>query len=403
MTKLTDRKKINATVFLFTMTYMVSYMTRINFGAVITAIVEQTGMTKAMLSAAVTGSAITYGLGQIICGYIGDRISPKRLVFIGLLVTVGMNLLIPLCRDHVQMTAVWCVNGLAQACMWPPMVKLMVGLFNQTDYGRASTMVSWGSSFGTIIIYLLAPVIIMVSDWKTLFLITGGCGVIMALVWLRCCKEPDFEKPVDDPKAPVTDKKSARLFTPLLVAIMFAIMLQGALRDGVTTWMPSFISETFHLSSEISILSGVCLPIFSIVSLRLALALYEKMPGNPVRCAAIIFALGAVAALVLSFVSGTSPIGSIICMALLTGSMHGVNLMLICMVPPFFQRQGNVSTVSGILNSCTYVGSAIATYSIALVSESAGWQVTAFLWFLIAALGVAVCAVCSRVWRRKEI
>ena len=168
MTKLTDRKKINATVFLFTMTYMVSYMTRINFGAVITAIVEQTGMTKAMLSAAVTGSAITYGLGQIICGYIGDRISPKRLVFIGLLVTVGMNLLIPLCRDHVQMTAVWCVNGLAQACMWPPMVKLMVGLFNQTDYGRASTMVSWGSSFGTIIIYLLAPVIIMVSDWKTL-------------------------------------------------------------------------------------------------------------------------------------------------------------------------------------------------------------------------------------------
>lgn len=399
MNQLTDKKKINATIFLFTLTYMVSYMTRINFGAVITAIVEQTSMTKTMLSAAVTGSAITYGLGQILCGYIGDRISPKRLVFIGLLTTVAMNLLIPLCQNHVQMTAVWCVNGLAQACMWPPMVKLMVALFSQPDYGRASTMVSWGSSFGTIIIYLLSPVIIMVSGWKTIFFITGGCGVVMALIWRRFCKEPAFEKPVKAEKGAVVDKKDARFFTPLLVAIMFAIMLQGSLRDGVTTWMPSFISETFKLSSEISILSGVCLPIFSILSLRLALALYEKLPGNPVRCAAIIFALGAVAALVLSFVADVSPIGSVACMALLTGSMHGVNLMLICMVPPFFQRKGNISTVSGVLNSCTYVGSAVSTYGIALLSESAGWQITSFVWFIIAALGVVVCTVCSRVWK----
>ena len=398
MNQLTDRKKINSTILLFTLTYMVSYMTRINFGAVITAIVEQTGMTKTMLSAAVTGSAITYGLGQILCGYIGDKISPKRLVFIGLLITVSMNLLIPLCDNHVQMTAVWCVNGLAQACMWPPLVKLMVTLFCQTDYGRASTMVSWGSSFGTIIIYLLSPVIIMVSGWKTLFFITAGCGAVMAMVWLRCCQEPEFERPVAA-KGAMADKKNARFFTPLLAAIMFAIMLQGALRDGVTTWMPSFISETFRLSSEISILSGVCLPVFSILSLRLALALYEKLPGNPVRCAAIIFGLGAVAALVLSMVADTSSIGSIACMALLTGAMHGVNLMLICMVPPFFQRHGNISTVSGVLNSCTYVGSAISTYGIALLSESAGWQTTAFVWFIIAALGAAVCTVCSRVWK----
>ena len=399
MNKLTDRKKINATIFLFTMTYLVSYMTRINFGAVITAIVEQTGMTKTMLSAAVTGSAITYGLGQIMSGFIGDRISPKRLVFVGLLTTVTMNLMIPLCQNNVQMTAVWCVNGLAQACMWPPLVKLMVGLFSQTDYGRASTVVNWGASFGTIIIYLLSPVIIMVSSWKTLFFITGGCGVVMALIWLRCCPEPVFEKPAAAVKGAVMDKKDARFFTPLLVAIMFAIVLQGMLRDGVTTWMPSFVSETFKLSSEVSILSGVCLPIFSILSLRLGLALYEKFPGNPVRCASMIFGLGAVAALVLSLVAGSSPIGSIACMALLTGSMHGVNLMLICMVPPFFQRKGNISTVSGVLNSCTYIGSAISTYGIALLSETAGWQTTAFIWFLIAALGTAVCFVCSRIWK----
>ena len=64
MEKLTDKTQINRTILLFSLTYMVSYMTRINFGAVLAAIVEDTGMTKTMLSAAVTGSAITYGMAR---------------------------------------------------------------------------------------------------------------------------------------------------------------------------------------------------------------------------------------------------------------------------------------------------------------------------------------------------
>lgn len=399
MEKLTDKKKINATILLFTVTYTVSYMTRINLGAMITEIVAKTDMTKAMLSTAVTGSAITYGFGQILSGYIGDRVSPKRLVFLGLLVTTVMNLLIPLCADHIQMSAVWCINGLAQAFMWPPLVKLMVGLFSQSDYQRASTIVNWGCSFGSIAIYLLSPLMILLGSWKLLFFVTSVAGLSMALCWLRFCEEPAFEKTVRGSRRVYGDRKDARLFTPLLVAIMAAIVLHGALRDGVATWMPSFVSETFRISSAVSILSGVCLPVFAIISLRLALALYQRMPGKPLHCAALIFVLGAAAALVLTVVSNGSPVGSIACMAVLTGSMHGVNLMLICMVPPFFQRHGNISTVSGILNSCTHIGSAISTYGIALLSESAGWQTTAFVWFLIAALGAAVCAVCSRVWK----
>ena len=397
MEKLSDKKQINRTILLFACVYMVSYMTRINLGAVLTAIVADTGMTKTTLSAAITGSSVTYGAGQILSGFIGDRISPKKLVFLGLSLSVAMNLLIPVCGDHLQMTAVWCVNGLAQACMWPPLVKLMVGLFDRHTYQRASTMVSWGSSFGTILIYLISPVIIMAASWRVLFYITAGCGILMAVLWLKLCREPDFETPA--PQAKFAEKSSGKLFTPLLGAIMLAIMLQGALRDGVTTWMPSFVSETFRLSSEVSILSGVCLPVFSILSFRVALGLYERFPGNPVRCAGWIFSVGALAALLLTRFCGSSPLGSIACMALLTGCMHGVNLMLICMVPPFFQRHGNISTVSGILNSCTYVGSAVSTYGIALLSEGAGWQITAMVWFFIAAAGAVICGICSKVWK----
>lgn len=399
MEKLTDKRKIGSVVFLFTMTYLVSYMTRIDLGAVIQAIVEDTGMTKTMVSMAVTASSVTYCLGQLLSGWIGDRVSPKKLVFLGLMVSVTMNLLLIFCKDHYQMTAVWAVNGLAQAFMWPPMVKLMVCLFTATDYQRATTKVCWGSSLGTVIIYLISPLVIMVASWRILFLITAGAGIVMALCWLKFCEEPEFERFHGKPAHTPGRKREKGLLSPLLIATMAAIVLHGALRDGVTTWMPSFISETFHLSSEVSILSGVCLPLFAIFSLRAALWIYERKPGNPVRCAGGIFAVGAVAALLLTFVSGSSPIASVACMTLLTGCMHGVNLMLICLLPPFIQRHGNVSTVSGMLNACTYVGSAISTYGIAYLSDNAGWQVTALVWFAIAAAGTVICYICSKIWK----
>ena len=67
--------------------------------------------------------------------------------------------------------------------------------------------------------------------------------------------------------------------------------------------------------------------------------------------------------------------------------------------PTILAGNGKVSAVSGLLNSFTYVGSAISTYGIALLSEGAGWQVTALVWFAIAALGAVICAVCSRIWK----
>ena len=107
---LTDRKQINRLAILFMLTYMVSYMTRINYGAIVAEMVVETGISKPMLSLALTGSFITYGIGQIISGICGDKFSPKKLVTIGLIVTVAMNALIPLCQNQYQMLAVWCVN-----------------------------------------------------------------------------------------------------------------------------------------------------------------------------------------------------------------------------------------------------------------------------------------------------
>jgi OPA family glycerol-3-phosphate transporter-like MFS transporter len=103
-----------------------------------------------------------------------------------------------------------------------------------------------------------------------------------------------------------------------------------------------------------------------------------------------------VSALALVLCTGKSAAFSVLFSALLTAAMHGVNLMLVCMLPAFFQKYGKVSTVSGVLNSCTYVGSALSTYGIAVISETYNWSVTLVIWALIAALGTVICFAASR-------
>ena len=91
--KLVDKKKISTLVFLCAFTYFISYLTRKNFAAIIEEIATNTGNARSSLALASTGMFITYGAGQLVSGYLGDRIQPKVLVALGLMVSSVMNLL----------------------------------------------------------------------------------------------------------------------------------------------------------------------------------------------------------------------------------------------------------------------------------------------------------------------
>lgn len=394
MSKIEDRKKVKLIVLLFSVTYMISYITRINYGAIISEIQSQTGISKSLLSMSVTGSFIAYGIGQIISGIAGDRVSPKKLVSLGLATSVCMNFLIPLCKNPYQMLAVWSVNGFAQSFLWPPIVKIMTQVLSETDYKYAVAKVSWGGNIGTMLIYLISPLLISAFHWRSVFVFAAIAGTVMIIVWNRYACDVKVEP---GQRKSITGKRTV-LLKPVLFGILVAIVLQGMLRDGVTTWMPSYIAETYHLSNETSILTGVVLPVFGILCIQLATALYAKKITNPISCAGLLFGIGGLSALALRFSAGQNAIVSVFAFAVFTGCMHGANLILVCMVPRYFERTGQVSTISGILNAATYVGSATSTYGIALLSEAFGWNLTIAIWLMIAICGTCVCLICSKYW-----
>ena len=387
---------------LLTAVYFASYVTRINFAAIIQEIVTDMGYEKAALSIVLVVISITYGAGQIINGKLGDKIRPDLMILMGLIISTAANLLFPLFISSIPVMAVlWGVNGFAQAMMWPPMVKILVTATDTETYNYAVVRVSWGSSIGTIFVYLSAPLIISLVGWRAVFYTSAAVGVAMAIVWQMLRGRISADTSVKE--AEVTTPERFRFPKEAICPILFiaaAIIFQGMLRDGISSWMPTYLSEVFHLDNETSILLTVSLAIFSIITSAIAGAAYKKYFKNEVMLGGVIFAISAIASLLLYLLFDFGIAVTVVLMMIVNGCMHGINLMLITHVPKRFKKYGNISTISGLINSCTYIGAAISTYGIALLSESVGWRGTIGVWLVIAVLGTACCFVSAVPWKK---
>ena len=192
----------------------------------------------------------------------------------------------------------------------------------------------------------------------------------------------------------------ARLFAEApLVLILLAIILQGTLRDGMTTWMPVYMKEVFGMSSAKSILSAAALPVFGVFSTLFASILLSRLKSE-VFTAALLFGAGMIASTAMLPFYDNAPAMCILMMTLITGCMHGVNLMLISRVPGRFTGFGKVSTVSGVLNAATYIGSSLSTYGFGAVADRAGWLTVILLWAAVGLLGAVLMLAARRKWDR---
>lgn len=413
MKKLTDKKSIRFLVYLCATVYFVSYMTRINYAAVLVEIRRSMQITPAEASMAVTASAISYGIGQLISGYLGDKLQAWKMILTGLIITTAMNVLLPFCGNPYFMSGIWFINGFAQAMMWPPIVKIMSGMLSENDYKAGCIRVSQGSSIARILMYLTAPAIIFIANWKCVFFFAATLSFIMCFVWVKGFRRSVSRlTSVDSEEEHVSEQKEGRYekvtgyekFTwkvfLILVIVMLTIVIQGALRDSVENWMPTYISDIFNLGSEISILTSIALPILSIACFQLASILNRKLIHNELTCITFTFALGAASALILAAFGQTSIAIAVVAAAVFNSVIHGINYFQTCLVPIYFARYGKVSFISGLLNSCTYIGSAIATYGIAVAADKYGWNTVTWIWLGIALLGMLLAASIIKIWNR---
>lgn len=406
--KINDKKTARLLAWLCALTYLGSYLTRVNFGAVTVEIITSMGWEKSAISAVTTALFITYGSGQLISGKLCDKYDPHMLSSLGLLVSIIMNAMIPFCNSIALMTVIWAVNGFAQAMLWPPIVKILATHCHTDDYQRASVIVSWGSTAGTVAVYLISPLCIEFAGWQMVFYICAGITLAILILWMfgfpmimkRAERGEAEEHPEGAPVEQPPVERMPRLMYFVLIPILLESVVLGALRDSITQWLPNFVSETFNMGESISVLSGVIIPILTAIVYPLSLKIYHKFFTNELSCSAVLYVFAALSAVILFFVSSANPIISVALLSLICATTHGINFLVIVLSPKRFAKFGNVGLISGLLNSFVYVGSSVSIYGIARVAESSGWRATIVVWGIAAVAGILLCFSASRGWSK---
>ena len=398
----TTQKKTSggAIVALCSLVYFVSYFARKDFAAVLASMIADNIITESHGGFIAMGLFIAYGAGQLVSGYLGDKIRPRTLLLAGLATTMLANLAMPLLPNTAWMIPVWALNGFAQAMLWPPIVRILADNLDHDRFVTANLIVTMAAHTATILLYVYVPICLKFMSWEAVFFtataITGVTLAIFAVsmffVTLDRGAAPKKQQENTD-SAPAQDEGFLALFVRAgLPAIFVAIIMMGFLRDGIESWLPTLYMQAFTRSAEESILLSAILPVFSIVSVTLIkIAHKTRTFSNESRGSAVLFLAAAILcvplAALINFEQSTLRLVCLVLAALICGTMHAVNFLYISCLPGRFSAYGKAATASGFCNAFTYVGAAISMYGISALAENLGWSATAISWICVALLG----------------
>lgn len=401
----------NGIIALCSLVYFVSYFSRKDFAAVMAGMISEGAIGRSNAGLVGTMLFAFYGVGQLISGYLGDKIKPKYILLSGLLATAVCNALMPLISEWA-MIVIWGVNGLAQAMLWPPIVKILSSYLDHKTYVTANLVVTSAAHVATVILYTFVPICLEFMSWSAVFYIASTLAFLSIIIFILALRSilPDEASCVEsgsagDDGSALCDTENCGILKLLsrsgVVTVLVAIICCGFLRDGIESWLPTLYSEAFGAGVSESTLLSVILPIFSIASITLVTALHRKrLFNNEVSGSLVLFAFALICAALLAVFIGLKGrifgFISLILASLISAAMHGVNFLLISCLPGRFAHTGRAATVGGICNSCIYVGAAISTYGIALLSEHFGWGSTVLSWCAIIIVAIVFSAL-SRI------
>ena len=85
------RPRAKKIAWMLTLIYFGSYLMRINFAVMIVKVCSDMKIEKTALSVVLMGLTIAYGFGQLVSGFLGDKIKPEYLITGGPALAVACN------------------------------------------------------------------------------------------------------------------------------------------------------------------------------------------------------------------------------------------------------------------------------------------------------------------------
>ena len=397
------------------MAYSFSYIGRLNFSASMAEMTNSGVLLKSEAGAVTTGFFICYGLGQFLSGWLGDKVPPRYLVFTGLTCSSLINFAISFGPPVAVMTVLWSANGLSQALLWAPICRIVSDRVHTSRRQKACTALATTMAGGTLFAYILSALLISAKGWSASFICGSVCTLAAAVVWIIVTTkiEKDTEKNGEIEEMPVRIDDSGEavphdeipsnfiklLLVSGLMTLAVASGVQGILKDCMSTWVPTFISDMFEMSPVVSILTGTLLPVFGLFGPYLANYIMART-RDELSSLFILFIISSVALSLLALFGRFSIVVSIVALAVTYACSLGQNMFIVGTIPMYFHNVGKVSIITGTLNAVSYLSTAVLSWITGALVDTAGWGIVMTLWLVLSCVAAVSVIFAKRRWNK---
>eukprot|EP01130_Rhizamoeba_saxonica_P002319 TRINITY_DN12147_c0_g1_i1.p1 TRINITY_DN12147_c0_g1~~TRINITY_DN12147_c0_g1_i1.p1 ORF type:complete len:470 (-),score=34.64 TRINITY_DN12147_c0_g1_i1:66-1475(-) len=125
-----------------------------------------------------------YIWNQIPGGYLAERYGAKYVLMTGILISSFLTMIIPFMIHSVPLLLICRILvGFSQGITFPNIYYLGARWLPSNEKSRGMSFVQSGASAGTMFTLGIGPIVITSLSWPSLFYLSGGFGVLWALLW----------------------------------------------------------------------------------------------------------------------------------------------------------------------------------------------------------------------------
>ena len=377
-------KKTVVIGFLCVLTYVVTYYLR-NMLSVFTPELLLTEFYNESRIALLSSTyMIFYAFGQLINGFLGDILAPRKMVFTGLFVGGASIALFPFCSGSFIEILLFALLGFALSMVRGPLMKIITENTDAKGARRICVFFSAASFAGPMI----AGIFAVTLDFMPAFIIAGIFGVVAVVTSVSLIHY--LEK-----KGEITYKKKEKMNVSSLLEVFkiekffFYLAIACLVEIGtasVSFWIPTYLSGHLKFSTELSSTIFTLISVFRAAMPFFALYLFNLTGEKDIAMMRIAFSVSAVLFIVNMFI--TNSVLNVIILLLALMAISCCSSLLWSIYIPGLGKTGRVSSVNGVIDCSGYIAAAAANLIFGNLVGSIGWNGILLLWSSIGVIGV---------------
>lgn len=339
----------------------------------------------------------TYSIGRLVNGYMGDR-ADRRLMICGGIALAGIsNLAVGFLPPYQALLVFWAINGYAQSMIWGPLLVTVTSVIDDEHRGIAASFFTSSVAVGSILGIVIANYTILHYGTQWAFFVPAGVALILSMLSAVAYRG-------NYSTAELGNGLSSNVYPRFqeIIPIIVPAFFHGWIKDNVSNWAAAIFSRRFDINIEN--ISGFVLlvPLIGLIGRLIYPMIYKWCGKNEHRVSVVGFVACGAASLLLCY--SVSVIAAALCMCLIAAMVSLVNTSMLSMYPMRFADRGNISSISGLMDFATYLGSSVSAviYGQMLSKDSGHFSWMFVSWIVVSTVSIVILMLHLKQGHKKE-